>query len=226
MNDNTSLIGKIKNIFIKDETKTEPENKTNSAENNVKNKAPKSRDAEKMNINKIVFALSIAMALLFLGKNNNKNMSNYEKEIQEIAKKEPSNYDIFSASNYSYKNYEEERIKNFIMAYDGVEDAKVLLSVKSGKEKILAYETDENSDLSDSKGEESNIDKSESKKKEVIRDSDDNPYIIMENEPTFKGVIILVKGNVSTNTINEIRESMKAYLHIGLNNIKVYKMKV
>ena len=202
MSDKVSIMESLKNILKKDGNQ---------------------KQDGKLDINRVIFAFSIAMLLIFLGKTN-QTSNDYEKEMQEIAKNETSNYDIFSASNYSYKNYEEERIKNFVMAYDGVEDAKVLLSVKSGKEKILAYETDENSDLSESQSETSDIDKSESRKKEVIRDSDDSPYIIMENEPTFKGIVILVKGNVSSNTINEIRESMKAYLNLGLSKIKVYKM--
>jgi len=164
---------------------------------------------------KIMLLVFIAICLMFVKVPEKKEKSNVTYVSNE------------SISNDDYKSKEEKRIEEFLKKIDGVNDAKVLLSMECGKEKVLAKTEDVQKSLtseSDASGGIRDV-KTQDKKESTVYKSDNNPFVLRENEPEANGVVILINGNLNSKLRSYIIESMKAYLGISANKIQVYKMK-
>lgn len=126
--------------------------------------------------------------------------------------------------NYNEEDYQSEmeaKVENLIENLKGVSDVSVLISLKSGGEKILK---EDNENSSSDKSEGTNEEKSSSVKKTTVifqQDGNENPYIVKELYPEIEGIAVTAKG-VSDNTLKESIINMLA----ALFDVPVHKISI
>ena len=105
-----------------------------------------------------------------------------------------------------YCTYTEQKIRNMIVKINGITDAQVYLTLKSGREDVV---------LKESSGE----------REEVVYGRDETggqtPYVIKENEPEIEGIAVIVKGDASPENILKITNMLLALFHIESHKISV-----
>lgn len=117
-----------------------------------------------------------------------------------------------------YEDTMKEEIKKMIESIDGISDVKVMVTFKSGREKILQ----EDSDSSTNENGDTSV-----KKTTVIlnQNSGDYPYVIKEIYPKIEGVAITASGAQLSNKSAEIVNMVAALFDIPVHKISVIKNK-
>lgn len=117
-----------------------------------------------------------------------------------------------------YENTIKEEIKKMIESIDGVSDVEVMVTFKSGKEKILQ----EDSDSSTNENGDTTV-----KKTTVIlnQNGGDYPYVIKEIYPKIEGVAITASGLQLSNKSGEIVNMVAALFDIPVHKISVINNK-
>lgn len=127
-----------------------------------------------------------------------------------------------TSENYEKSNqYEDtvkEEIKKMIESIDGISDVKVMVTFKSGKEKVLQEDSDSSTN---EKGDTS------VKKTTVIlnQNGGEQPYVIKEIYPKIEGVAVTATGLQLSNKSEEIINMISALFDIPVHKISVIKNK-
>lgn len=118
----------------------------------------------------------------------------------------------------TYENTLKDEIKKMIESIDGISDVQVMITFKSGKEKVVQEDSD--SDTNE-KGDTS------VKKTTVIlnQNGGDSPYVVKEVYPKIEGVAITASGLQVSNKSEEIINMIAALFDIPVHKISVIKNK-
>jgi stage III sporulation protein AG len=116
--------------------------------------------------------------------------------------------------NSDYESYIKKNIKEMIENIDGISNVKVMVTFKSGSEKVLKEDTEDN------KTKEGDTSK---KKTTVIfnQSEGDSPYVIKEIYPQIEGVAIAASGENLQNKKGEIINMIAALFDIQVHKISV-----
>ncbi len=144
-----------------------------------------------------------------------------------VKKKNTTDNSIIIQSADSYEKNTEKRLKNLIEKMDGVSDVVVMITLKSGGEKVILKQqpySKKNVDETDSSGgtrKTNEINQDE----EVIYYKDENgdekPYVIKENTPIIEGIVVMGCGLGDSKKKAEVISAIEALFPISAHKISV-----
>lgn len=122
-------------------------------------------------------------------------------------------------SGISYQLQTERKVKKLLESVKQISDATVVITLKSGSEKIVK-EDSENTQSSKKSGTDSENSSSVKKTTVILnREGDDEPYVIRENYPQIEGIAVTAKG-IGTKK-EEIINMLSALLGVPVHKISV-----
>jgi stage III sporulation protein AG len=143
-----------------------------------------------------------------------------ERDIGQIQETET----ISEIQDTEYQNNLETKVTEMIKSIKGVSNVSVMITLKSGKEKILK-EDSENS-VSDGKQENSSESSSNQKKNTVIFENEngESPYVVKEIYPQVEGIAVMGKGISNSARKEEIINMLSALFDIPIHKISVIEI--
>lgn len=168
-------------------------------------KMKKISDLKKIGKDKLIL-LALA-GILFIG-------SSYFESVGHDEKEETTQEN--NLQSVEYEETIEDEIKRMIESIDGISNVQVMITLKSGKEKVLQEDTDS---IINEKGDRS------IKKTTVIlnQNGGDSPYVIKEIYPKIEGVAITASGAQVSGKSVEIINMIATLFDIPLHKISVIK---
>lgn len=117
-----------------------------------------------------------------------------------------------------YEDTVKEEIKEMIESIDGISNVQVMVTLKSGSEKVLQEDSDSST--------KENGDKTVKKTTVILnQNGGDSPYVIKEVYPKIEGVAITASGLQSSNKSGEIVNMVAALFDIPVHKISVINNK-
>ncbi len=141
-----------------------------------------------------------------------------KKEVKPIQNIEHTN---------NYERDLELRLENLLSQVYGVGNVKVMITLASSKEIILAEDINTNESMVKEIDKVGSTKESSDKKKEskkIILDGK-NPLALKEIEPKIEGIIIIAQGGDNIFIKNELIKSAQTILNVDAHKIHVMKMK-
>lgn len=136
-----------------------------------------------------------------------------EDEVETIAAE--------AVSENDYQAQTEKKVEELIKSIKGVSNVSVLISYKSGNEKILQ----EDSENSSSNRQDGSVSEQNSsvKKSTVIFQQDGNeaPYVVKELYPEINGIAVVAKGLSDSTKKEKVINMLAALFDIGVHKISV-----
>ena len=124
----------------------------------------------------------------------------------------------------------EQRLCDALSQMDGVGAVHVVVTLESTGKKIVEKDVPTRSTTEENKkGEETGSVTSSSQDEATVYEKTQNgaetPYVVSEEYPAVRGVLVIAEGGGNPVTIQEIQEAVMALFQVGANKIKVVKMK-
>lgn len=117
-----------------------------------------------------------------------------------------------------YEETIKEEIKNMLESMEGISNVHVMVTFKSGKEKVLQEDSDSST--------KENGDKSVKRTTVILnQNGGDSPYVIQEIYPKIEGVAITASGVKVSDKSQEIVNMIAALFDIPVHKISVIKNK-
>lgn len=168
-------------------------------------KLRKISDLKKIGKEKLIL-LALA-GILLISSSYFESVGHDEKEITTLEN---------NSQSVEYEKTIEDEIKKMIESIDGISNVQVMVTLKSGKEKILQEDTDSNTN---EKG-----DKSVKRTTVILnQNGGDSPYVIKEIYPKIEGVAITASGAQLSKKSAEIINMIATLFDIPLHKISVIK---
>lgn len=173
-----------------------------------KNILDKIKRIEKKNL------LLIALAGMILIVTSYFDMGDKKDKVEEMST-------ACETNETSYQSKLEQKIKKLIGGISGISNVNVMITLKSGYEKVLKEDVDNSS--SSSKKDVQQENSISSKKSTVIfnQNGDDVPYIIKEVYPEVEGIAVVAKGVSRKNNREEIINMLSALFDVPVHKISV-----
>ncbi len=146
-----------------------------------------------------VFAAIVIFGIVLMLGGKNVNFSNTDKTTEVSTE----DYDL------------EQRLSDILSKTKGAGKVNVMITYKTGREKIIAYNTNNEKDNSAFSSRESS--------EAVINGN--SPVILKELYPEIEGVLIVAQGGGNTEVKNNLIRASQALLGIDVNKIEVLVMK-
>ena len=123
-----------------------------------------------------------------------------------------------------------QRLCDALSQMDGVGAVHVVVTLESTGKKIVEKDVPTRSTTEENKkGEETGSVTSSSQDEATVYEKTQNgaetPYVVSEEYPAVRGVLVIAEGGGNPVTIQEIQEAVMALFQVGANKIKVVKMK-
>ncbi len=124
----------------------------------------------------------------------------------------------------------EQKLEEALSQMDGVGAVHVVVTLESTGKKIVEKDVPARSTTEENKkGEETGSVTSSSQDEATVYEKTQNgaetPYVVSEEYPAVRGVLVIAEGGGSPVTVQEIQEAVMALFQVGANKIKVVKMK-
>lgn len=124
----------------------------------------------------------------------------------------------------------EEKLERALAQVDGVGAVEVVLSLESTNQKVVEKDTPSSrSSQENSGGEESGSASSVSTQESTVYQTDsdgsETPYVVRENYPEIRGVLVVAQGGGDPVVVQQIQEAVMALFRVEAHKIKVMKMK-
>jgi hypothetical protein len=111
----------------------------------------------------------------------------------------------------------EKRLESILSKVKGAGKVNVMINFKGGSEKIIAYNSDKESENRD--------DGYKINEKNEMAFSRDQPVVIKEIYPEIEGVLIVAEGGGNNQIKNDLIRATMALLGVDMNKIEVLIMK-
>ena len=150
-------------------------------------------------------------------------MSVVPKESDKTSiKQETENQEI-------YQNDMEEKLEQLLLETAGAGDVKVMITYKSGKEKVIATESKISEDISNEKSASSDKNSSSTVSEITMAYSNNSlnsgePIIVKEKMPEIEGVVVIAQGGGNIEVKDSIIRAVKALFDVPAHKIEVLKM--
>ena len=162
----------------------------------------------------IIIALAAGVILLLLS-----GTGNTAKEKSAAASEEK-----ITAADFSLED-QEEKIEKILSEVDGAGKVRVMLTLKTGTEQIIAQDTEtvEESDISD----DGSGSRTETKMTTVILSEDDGESAVPLKYiyPEYMGAVVLAEGAGADSVKLKLTEAVSSLTGLGADKITVIKMK-
>ena len=128
-----------------------------------------------------------------------------------------------------YESYLEERTADILKQVDGVGDVTVMITLKSGGQKIIEKDqsgSSQTTEEEDNEGGKRTVEESTSDKTSIYeQDSDGSsaPYVSKELSPEIEGVVVIADGGGNAVTAQDITEAVQALFGVEAHKIKIMK---
>lgn len=158
--------------------------------------------------------LLLALAgILLIGASYFESGSN-KNDVEEITT-------VTTNSEKDYQSQMEQKVKNLVEGIKGISDVTVLITLKTGSEKVLKEDSENTSSEKESG---TDIERNGSNKKTTVifsQNGDDNPYVIKEIYPEIEGIAITAKGVSESKYKEEIINMLSALFNVPVHKISV-----
>ncbi len=177
----------------------------------------------------VIFLCGVFLLILSLPKNENNNQNN-TMMLQESIQ---TGVELSSKATNSTEEYEERmenKIEEILKEVEGIGDVKVMITLKSSKEKVTLKDTpylEETIKESDSAGGTRESKNRKTEEETVLVDGNSQtvePYVLKEIEPEIEGVLVLAEHGNNATLKNEIMEAIQVLFNVPSHKIKVMKM--
>lgn len=124
----------------------------------------------------------------------------------------------------------EQRLREALSRMDGVGAVHVVVTLESTGKKIVEKDaptrsTTEENQKGDETGSVISSSQDEATVYEKTQNGAETPYVVSEEYPAVRGVLVIAEGGGNPVTVQEIQEAVMALFQVGANKIKVVKMK-
>lgn len=125
----------------------------------------------------------------------------------------------------------EKELEEILSSVQGVGKVRVMLTLESTNTKIVEKDIPDSSSSQKQQDQDGSMQESVSSSAEEktvyekSRDGDQIPYVISEEYPDVRGVLVIAQGGSSPEVVREIQEAVQALFHVEPHKIKVMKMK-
>ena len=124
----------------------------------------------------------------------------------------------------------EQRLCEALSRMDGVGAVHVAVTLESTGKKIVEKDiptrnTTEENQKGEEKGSVISSSREEATVYEKTQSGAETPYVVSEEYPAVRGVLVIAEGGGNPVTVQEIQEAVMALFQVGANKIKVVKMK-
>ena len=162
----------------------------------------------------MLYFLLAAIGVVLLLPTGTKKTSEETEQPQETAARPAGD------AGLSVQEEMEQRLCDALSQMDGVGAVHVVVTLESTGKKIVEKDVPTRSTTEENKkGEETGSVTSSS------QDEAETPYVVSEEYPAVRGVLVIAEGGGNPVTIQEIQEAVMALFQVGANKIKVVKMK-
>lgn len=178
----------------------------------------------------VIFLCGVFLLILSLPKSEN-NSPNSTTSLQENI--QTTGVQLSSKGTSSTEEYEERmenKIEEILKEVEGIGHVKVMITVKSSKEKVTLKDTpysEETIKESDSAGGTRESKNRKTEEETVLVDGNSQtavPYVLKEIEPEIEGVLVLAENGNNATLKNEIIEAIQVLFNVPSHKIKVMKM--
>ena len=128
-----------------------------------------------------------------------------------------------------YETYLEKRTEDILRQVDGVGEVSVMITLKSGGQKIIEKDqssTSQTTEETDSSGGKRTVEDSVSDKTSIYEQQSDGssvPYVSKELSPEVEGVVVIADGGDNAVTAKSITEAVQALFGVEAHKIKIMK---
>ena len=128
-----------------------------------------------------------------------------------------------------YESYLEEKTADILKQVDGVGDVTVMITLKSGGQKIIEKDqsgSSQTTEEEDSEGGKRTVEESTSDKTSIYEQGSDGssaPYVSKELSPEIEGVVVIADGGGNAVTAQNITEAVQALFGVEAHKIKIMK---
>lgn len=124
----------------------------------------------------------------------------------------------------------EGKLESALAQVEGVGAVKVVLSLESTNQKVVEKDIPTSRSSQESSGGEesssaSSVSTEESTVYQTDSDGSETPYVIRENYPEIRGVLVVAEGGGDPVVVQQIQEAVMALFRVEAHKIKVMKMK-
>ena len=169
----------------------------------------------------VVWLLLLALVIvIFWPAGSGKETASGETEVPEQTAQEIQ----------SQEEAMEQALADTLAQVDGVGAVRVALALESTNRKIVEKDVpDSQSSETRTSGDETSENSSFSQEESTVYERDgsgaETPYVISEEYPAVRGVLIVAEGGDNPVVIQEIQEAVMALFGVDAHKIKVMKMK-
>lgn len=169
----------------------------------------------------VVWLLLLALVIvIFWPAGSGKETASGETEVPEQTAQEIQ----------SQEEAMEQALADTLAQVDGVGAVRVALTLESTNRKIVEKDVpDSQSSETRTSGDETSENSSFSQEESTVYERDgsgaETPYVISEEYPAVRGVLIVAEGGDNPVVIQEIQEAVMALFGVDAHKIKVMKMK-
>lgn len=132
------------------------------------------------------------------------------------------------SSNASGEREVEERLKNVLSCIRGAGRVEVMITYETNGEIVTAMTTSTNTNTSESVDgdhESSQQQTTESSEPAKVDCSEgDEPIVLMERQPTVRGVIVVAEGAADVAVRLDLQRAVRAVLDVPVTNIEVFEL--
>ena len=128
-----------------------------------------------------------------------------------------------------YEAYLEEKTADVLKQVDGVGEVTVMITLKSGGQKIIEKDqsgSSQTTEEEDSEGGNRTVEESTSDKTSIYEQESDGsstPYVSKELSPEIEGVVVIADGGGNAVTAQNITEAVQALFGVEAHKIKIMK---
>ncbi len=128
-------------------------------------------------------------------------------------------------SDFSLEEFE-KRVENVLRSCNGVGRAEVMLSIKSGAERVYAQEESYSTGRQE-RGESSDESEDSDKKPSILSvgSGKEEPVLIKQVYPKFRGAVIVCDGAENIKVCSEVTAAVASLTGLTVDKISVIKMK-
>ncbi|MCI5648076.1 MAG: stage III sporulation protein AG [Fusicatenibacter sp.] len=124
----------------------------------------------------------------------------------------------------------EKVLTEALLQAEGVGRVQVVITLESTNRKIVEKDTpDSKSTQESTNGEDTTYGSSESREETTVYEKDGDgteiPYVVSEEYPAVRGVLVIAEGGDNPVIVEEIQEAVMALFQVDAHKIKVMKMK-
>ena len=136
---------------------------------------------------------------------------------------------VTGTSMGEYETYPEDKTADLLKQVDGVGEVTVMLTLKSGGQKIIEKDqssTSQTTEEADSEGGTRTVEDTTSDKTSIYEQEADGssvPYVSKELSPEIEGVVVIADGGDNAVVAQSITEAVQALFGVEAHKIKIMK---